>query len=210
MANKSLVLTGESGVGKSSFVSVLLKPLFGTANIELDQQFQPLATTSELVQILCSPDNAKVRTLYRMTLIPNGEEQIQIKYRDSPLTLKYKSMVILSNHSPDKIRELMEPEYHARFFRRLYLADIAQDRELLECPYTPVNDLDIPNELRLFHFWKHVLRVRMRHDNSVDPAVREAKLEKRSTEEFLASEEMKGKYNSYVEKVTKRYAQKPN
>lgn len=195
--NKTLFISGKTGTGKSSFMSIIIKPIFPTSNVELSHDCQPSASVCEKVKVLCSPDNASIDTLYKLTLIPNGEEAIQIKYRETPLTLKYKGVIILSNHSMEKIKEKMEDDYFERFQRRVCEADIGNDKHLAEYLYDQVTELKIPNRLRTYHFWNLILR--MMNETPPDAAARFPVIsyQKKSLQEFLTTRNVHEAFDKY-------------
>ena len=202
--NKTLILSGKTGVGKSSFIELLIKPVFGCVNIEPENAFQSIALCRDSVQILLSPDDAKISQLYRLSLIPNGDQQLQIKFRETPLNLKCKSMLILTNHEPAKISESIGEEHRDRFARRVQFANIEGDKAMLEYFYDLISGIEISPDFRAFHFWKRILQDRQARIERGQKSLIESALQKRELSEFLLTAEQKATYARAFERHGKR------
>lgn len=85
--NKTLVITGKSGIGKTSFVQLLLNPILGSHPVVLTDDFQSPKIHHHNVRVLISPDDAKPEEFYNFTLIPNGEFMLNVKYRYQKRTI---------------------------------------------------------------------------------------------------------------------------
>ena len=79
--NRTLVITGDSGIGKTSFVQLLLDPVFNAQPVVLNDDFQSPKIHDQKTRILLSPDDAGPKDFYNFTLIPNGEYLLKVKYR---------------------------------------------------------------------------------------------------------------------------------
>lgn len=77
--NRTLVISGASGVGKSTFVKFILEPVFKTGALFLNNQFQPPGSITPETSVFYSPDNASIKDLYNYTLVANGEYPIDSK-----------------------------------------------------------------------------------------------------------------------------------
>ena len=202
--NRTLIISGETAVGKTSFVEIMIRQIFGTSNIELENPFQSMSISRDSIQILCSPDNAKISTLYRLTLIPNGDEQIQINNRETPLNLKFKSMIVLTNHKPESISTGMKPEYRERFERRAHLVNIGSDKDLLEYFYDSIEGFEISPEFRCAHFWTKVMCHRLKRIEKGQKNLIQFPLQKRSLESFLSDEESKKVFEKSLKRIADR------
>ena len=79
--NRTLVLTGDSGVGKTSFIQILMDPIFNSHPIIMNDDFQSPQVHFGSTRILLSPDDAEPEDFYSFTLIPNGEYLLKVKFK---------------------------------------------------------------------------------------------------------------------------------
>ena len=79
--NRTLVMMGDSGIGKTSFVQILLNPILGSHPVVLNEDFQSPKINHHDVRVLISPDDAEPKDFYNFTLIPNGEFLMKVKFK---------------------------------------------------------------------------------------------------------------------------------
>lgn len=79
--NRTLVITGKSGIGKTSLIQILFNPIFGSQPVVLNDDFQSPKIHNHDVRILLSPDDAEPKEFYNFTLIPNGEFLLKVKFK---------------------------------------------------------------------------------------------------------------------------------
>lgn len=79
--NKTLVVTGDSGIGKTSFLQILFEPVFGSLPVVMNEDFQSPQIHNDNIRILLSPDDAEPEDFYSFTLIPNGEYLLKVKFQ---------------------------------------------------------------------------------------------------------------------------------
>ena len=77
--NKALILSGDTGIGKSSFINKFIKPIFEALPVDMDKAFQPAHILKESVKVLYSTDDAHPSTFYNYTLVANGDLSLDIK-----------------------------------------------------------------------------------------------------------------------------------
>lgn len=75
------MVTGDSGIGKTSLLQLLLNPVFGSHPVVLSDDFQSPRVHHHDVRILLSPDDAEPEDFYNFTLIPNGEFLLKVKFQ---------------------------------------------------------------------------------------------------------------------------------
>ena len=103
--NKTLLITGDTGVGKSSFMHFTFGPICKFLAMDLAQQYEPATINKADVKVVYQADNDDPNTFYKMSLIPNGDSSIQIKFQDNCQVLKYKTAIILTNWTPAEIKK---------------------------------------------------------------------------------------------------------
>lgn len=69
--NKTLLMYGGSGVGKTTFIKKIVDPYFKTGPLFLDMAFQPATSVNPEVRVFVSPDNAPIKSLYSYSLLAN-------------------------------------------------------------------------------------------------------------------------------------------
>lgn len=79
--NKTLVITGDSGIGKTSFLQILLDPILGSLPVVMNDDFQNPRIHNDDVRVLLSPDDAEPEEFYNFTLISNGEYLLKVKFQ---------------------------------------------------------------------------------------------------------------------------------
>lgn len=97
--NLTLIMSGNTGVGKSSFVEFMLKPLFSCVAVDLTAQFQSTKILSDSVKVLYSSNDDRIKDFYPLSLVPNGDIPLNVKYSEQSWKSKMKSMIILTNYN---------------------------------------------------------------------------------------------------------------
>jgi hypothetical protein len=180
--NRVLVLTGNTGVGKTSFVEKLLGSVFESVPIDLKNlNFQNSLVSSNGVQIFVSPDKAMPKEMYDFSLVVNNEHPIDVKGKDPPNNLKFKSGVILSNYSKDKIKRILEECTEdflwGRFNRRAIWAELGDEMHLRDYLYGNFEGkVEVELEFRQFFFWVEVLRYGTSIDSGAEKKYQQEKI----------------------------------
>lgn len=79
--NKTLVITGDSGIGKTSLMNIVFDPVFHSLPVVMNDDFQSPQIHNDQVRLLLSPDDAEPQDFYNFTLIPNGEYLLKVKFK---------------------------------------------------------------------------------------------------------------------------------
>ena len=161
--NRVVILTGKTGVGKTSFVQNVLGAIFKCVPVDLKNlSYQNSQVASNNVQVFFSPDKADPREMYDFSLVINNEHPLDVKGKDPPTNCKFKSGVILSNYEKDKIRstleKLPEDDLWGRLDRRAFWIEMGAGRQLSDFLYASfVGMPKVELELRQFYFWTKVI-----------------------------------------------------
>lgn len=158
--NKTLMIYGGSGVGKTTFIKKIIDPYFKTGPLFLDMAFQPATSVNPEVKVFVSPDNAPIKSLYAYSLLANQEQPINIKYSPYLSTQTTNSVIILTNHPPNTIKKSMIPEDWKRLNRRLIRAtvDFPNFYKFFQGDKTGVFGVRVPTEELAWAFWVWLLK----------------------------------------------------
>ena len=160
--NKALLLSGKSGVGKTSFWRTLINPVFKCLEIKIgDYIYQSPDIKGENLKVFISPDDATLDEMYDFTQVLHGEVCLQIKKENTPLDTMYKSGIICTNLSGKDLKgpsERGRADFTMRLNRRLITADMGKDRLLSKFTHgSNLDGLNPPKDFRCYFFWKMML-----------------------------------------------------
>ena len=160
--NRTLILSGKSGVGKTTFCQRLIDPVLETYNMQLGEYiYQHPSILGEKVRVFVSPDDASFEEMYQLMQVIQGEVSLQIKGHNSPLDCKFKSSVICTNIPGDELKDVehdTKPDFKKRFLRRSIIADIGSDRDIYNFVYARDEAwANPPPDFRAMFFWKMMI-----------------------------------------------------
>jgi uridine kinase len=75
--NRPLIISGDSGVGKITFVSKLVHPVFFTHNVGITEfDYQSKITKEDEVRVFVSPDYSDLDEMYDFSLMLQAEKAL--------------------------------------------------------------------------------------------------------------------------------------
>ena len=163
--NKALVISGNSGVGKTSFCNQLINPIFRIHNLVLGEYiYQSPSIMGEDIKVFVSPDDARIDEMYDFVQVLQGEITLQIKREQTPENTFFKSGIICTNLKKKDIFTKSgrgRADFKTRLKRRIIFCDLGSNELIsLFCFATNRDGLNPPIDFRRYFFWTMMLKFR--------------------------------------------------
>ena len=137
-------------------MSYLIEPLFPSMPITLETNFENSKILSNDIKIIYLADDSPLEKFYQFELTINNDTKLNVKHRDSPENLKYKSAICLTNFTYAKMQSYHKKiSKEERFTRRGIYANF-NNKEFVTYIHDSFTDVEIPREFRLYHFWFNI------------------------------------------------------
>ena len=201
--NRSLVISGDTGTGKTSFVEILLRQVFGVCNIELDNAFQNLLLARH------GADSVLARQREGERAVPaHAAAEWRRDRADQEPREPAEPEVRVGRRAEESLAGRHRARHEERVPAALPAARAARARgqrpRVAGVLYDVVKGVEIAPEFRCMHFWSHVLRERKERLAKGQRNLTKHPFAKRDLDDFLNEGSNRRVYEAAMKRFEKR------